>query len=164
MSLPFIQALFLLKLAPIVLPYSTLIPFAPFLVIALSRLSFEKSLLLALACGALIDALSPGAIRGLTPASYACALFALRRLRTLFFIEKGLGLVIATTLFSCIVTLCHLTFIFPEVWSMPSTLVSRLVAAPLLDGLAAFFWFDCPRVVYTWAKRYRQVISWKKTS
>lgn len=128
----------------------TLLPFSPFLTIAINRLSFSKSLWVSMSCGLLIDLLSSKTPFGFHALNQTLTTSTLYRFRP-YFVEKALALSSFSLLFSFVSTFFHRIFLylfgisFPLTWKGCST---DFILMPLLDGLYAFLWFFCPLILY----------------
>lgn len=131
-------------------PKYILLPFSPFLITASHYCSLAKSLWLATVCGLIMDLVSSLTPFGFHALTYVIVTFFLYRFR-LFFVEKALGIISFTALFSFLSTFLGRVFLsffgipLPFIWPH---VITDFLLMPILDGLYAFLCFSCPLMFY----------------
>lgn len=132
------------------------LPFAPFIPLVISRHSLVKSLWLAAFVGFCMDLLTSQASFGLYSLCFTLTTAVLYRHKWHFFMDKPIGLPSFTFLFALISTPIHLVLlsIFGKAISISAqSLFSDFLMMPIIDGVYAFLWFNCPIIWYYYIKK-----------
>ena len=151
----FLISFFFMFFANTFLPFCSLIAFAPFMVLLITRLSFHKSLWMIAFCGLIVDLTSGEFPFGIYTLNYTLVALCLHRFR-LFFTAKPLGLSFLTFFFSLLATLFQKGLwrlfgrLLPLNWE---SILSDFVFMPLMDAFYAFLWFSCSSILYTYLRK-----------
>lgn len=163
--LAFFLALFIGCFSQALFPELPLMPFSPFLAIASLRLSLQKTLWLALACGLCLDLLSSEPRLGVYAIPYLASVLILYRLRKHFFEDKLVAFSLYSAAISSLTTLG--AALFSKIhWTLDFIAVD-VVLLPCIDGLFGYLLFALPYAVFIYTRKLVRIrlltLGWKKT-
>lgn len=153
---PFLLALFMTLFGTIFFPSIRLATFSPFLAISYTRISFVKTLWIALGCGLIIDLLSTRQHFGLYALNFVITSAVVYPQRRHFFEDKATALSFFTAIIAAFSTTLQLLLahLFDRGMVVPwTTFLSDIIGMSILDGIYAFLWFTCPMRLYIFIEK-----------
>lgn len=151
----FLLSLFALILQMTLIPQIALLPFCPFLSLAILRASSTHALWLSSLSGALMDLVSSDPM-GVHALSYTLTSSLLFRFKKHFLSEEPFHLSLFSALFSFISTFLTLWLLFlfdRRVEIQGRWILTDFIGMPIIDALFAFVWFAAPLVLFSKLKK-----------
>jgi hypothetical protein len=151
----FFLALFFALFSREIFPGIRWLPFAPFLAILCTSRPFLSCLWIGALSGLIMDLLGSELPLGLHALTYALTILILFRYHH-YFVDKAIGLVSLTFLFSLLATIIQLGELLLLGLTIPLTfsgIVSDFFFIPLLDALYGFLFFSCPSFLFRFLKK-----------
>lgn len=153
--LSFLLSLFALILQMTLIPQIALLPFCPFLSLAILRSSSAKALWLSCLSGAILDLASSDPM-GVYALGATLTTFVLFRFKNHFLSEDPFHISVFSALFSFTTTFLTLLLLFlfdRRVEIQGRWVLTDFIGMPLIDALFAFVWFAAPLVLFSKLKK-----------